>query len=85
MSEGRDAAGKGGIIKAITEKGKPAGVPVVAPVAPSDREKSQIFLQRYIEQFPTGGEYVMGFCAPGSREREPRKAAPSARIIASRL
>ena len=76
--EGRDAAGKGGTIKAITERLSPRVFRVVALPAPSDREKSQMFIQRYIERFPAAGEvvifdrswynragveYVMGFCS----------------------
>src|SRR6202521_5773296 len=75
--EGRDAAGKGGAIKAITERVSPRGFRVVALPAPSDREKTQIYLQRYMQYFPAAGEivifdrswynrsgveYVMGFC-----------------------
>src|SRR5205809_3651022 len=75
--EGRDAAGKGGTIKAITEKVSPRVFRVVALPAPSDREKTQLFLQRYMQHFPAAGEivifdrswynragveYVMGFC-----------------------
>jgi len=82
--EGRDAAGKGGTIKAITEKVSPRVFRVVALPAPSDRQKTQLFLQRYIEQFPAGGEivifdrswynragveYVMGFCTPEDHKR----------------
>ena len=57
--EGRDAAGKGGTIKAITERVSPRVFRVVALPAPSDREKSQMFLQRYIEHFPAAGEIVI--------------------------
>jgi polyphosphate kinase len=57
--EGRDAAGKGGIIKAITARVSPRVFRVVALPAPSDREKTQIYMQRYISQFPTGGEIVI--------------------------
>jgi polyphosphate kinase 2 len=57
--EGRDAAGKGGTIKAITERVSPRVFRVVALPSPSDREKSQMFLQRYITQFPAGGEVVI--------------------------
>ena len=75
--EGRDAAGKGGTIKALTEKVSPRVFRVNALPAPSDREKSQMFIQRYVERFPAAGEvvifdrswynragveYVMGFC-----------------------
>src|SRR5438105_4331541 len=84
LFEGRDAAGKGGTIKAITEKVSPRVFRVVALPAPSDREKTQMFVQRYMQHFPAGGEivifdrswynragveYVMGFCAPEEHER----------------
>jgi polyphosphate kinase len=77
--EGRDAAGKGGTIKAITERVSPRVFRVVALPAPSDREKTQMYMQRYIERFPAAGEIVMfdrswynragvesvmGFCSP---------------------
>jgi polyphosphate kinase len=76
--EGRDAAGKGGTIRAITERVSPRVFRVVALPAPSDREKSQMYIQRYIQHFPAAGEimifdrswynragveYVMGFCS----------------------
>src|SRR5947199_486012 len=82
--EGRDAAGKGGTIKALTEKVSPRVFRDCALPAPSDRQKSQLFLQRYIEQFPAGGEivifdrswynragveYVMGFCTHEQHQR----------------
>src|SRR6266704_1200262 len=82
--EGRDAAGKGGTIKAITEKVSPRVFRVVALPAPTDREKSQLFLQRYMQHFPAAGEivifdrswynragveYVMGFCTPAEHQR----------------
>jgi len=57
--EGRDAAGKGGIIKAIKERVSPRVFRVVALSAPSDREKTQMFMQRYIPHFPAGGEVVI--------------------------
>jgi polyphosphate kinase 2 len=57
--EGRDAAGKGGLIKRITEKVSPRVFRVVALPAPSDREKSQLFMQRYIAQLPAAGEIVI--------------------------
>jgi polyphosphate kinase len=75
--EGRDGAGKGGTIKAITERVSPRVFRVVALPAPSDREKSQMYIQRYLPHFPAAGEivmfdrswynragveYVMGFC-----------------------
>src|SRR5437899_779493 len=84
LFEGRDAAGKGGTIKAITEKVSPRVFRVVALPAPSDREKSQLFLQRYMQHFPAAGEivifdrswynragveYVMGFCTPAEHQR----------------
>ena len=82
--EGRDTAGKGGIIKAITERVSPRVYRTVALPAPSDREKSQLFMQRYFEHFPAAGEivifdrswynragvdYVMGFCSPEEHRR----------------
>ena len=57
--EGRDAAGKGGTIKALTERLSPRIFQVVALPAPSDRQKTQIFLQRYVERFPAAGEVVI--------------------------
>src|SRR5713101_5071353 len=57
--EGRDAAGKGGVIKAITERVSPRVFRVVALPAPSDREKSQMYIQRYITHFPAAGEMVI--------------------------
>ena len=84
LFEGRDAAGKGGTIKAITEKVSPRVFRVVALPAPSDREKTQLFMQRYMERFPAGGEivifdrswynragveYVMGFVEPDEHKR----------------
>ena len=84
LFEGRDAAGKGGTIKALTEKVSPRVFRVVALPAPSDREKTQIFLQRYIAHFPAGGEivifdrswynragveHVMGFCTSEQHKR----------------
>jgi len=76
--EGRDAAGKGGTIKAITERVSPRVFRVVALPAPSDREKSQMYMQRYLPYLPAAGEivifdrswynragveHVMGFCS----------------------
>ena len=75
--EGRDGAGKGGTIKAITERVSPRVFRVLALPAPSDREKSQMYIQRYMQHFPAAGEivifdrswynragveFVMGFC-----------------------
>ena len=57
--EGRDAAGKGGTIKAITERVSPRVFRVVALPAPSDREKTQIYFQRYLQHFPAAGEVVI--------------------------
>jgi polyphosphate kinase 2 len=57
--EGRDGAGKGGTIKAITERVSPRVFRVVALPAPSDREKSQLYLQRYLQHFPAAGEIVI--------------------------
>ena len=82
--EGRDAAGKGGTIKAIAERVSPRVFRVVALPAPSDREKSQMYMQRYMQHFPAAGEivifdrswynragveHVMGFCSKGQYER----------------
>ncbi len=57
--EGRDAAGKGGTIKAITERVSPRVFRVIALPAPSDRERTQMFGQRYIRYFPSAGEVVI--------------------------
>jgi polyphosphate kinase 2 len=57
--EGRDAAGKGGVIKAITERVSPRVFRTVALPAPSDREKSQMYFQRYMQHFPAAGEIVI--------------------------
>jgi len=82
--EGRDGAGKGGTIRAITERLSPRTFRVVALPAPSDREKSQVYMQRYLQHFPAAGEvvifdrswynragveYVMGFCTPKQHKR----------------
>ena len=82
--EGRDAAGKGGAIKRITERVSPRVFKVVALPAPTDREKSQLYMQRYIQHFPAGGEImlfdrswynragverVMGFCTNAQAKR----------------
>ena len=84
LFEGRDAAGKGGTIKALTEKVSPRVFRVVALPAPSDREKGQMFIQRYMQHFPAAGEivifdrswynragveYVMGFCTAADHKR----------------
>ena len=57
--EGRDAAGKGGVIKRITERVSPRVFRVVALPAPTEREKTQLYLQRYISHLPAGGEVVI--------------------------
>ena len=82
--EGRDAAGKGGTIRAITERVSPRVFRLVALPAPSDREKSQMYMQRYMRHFPAAGEivifdrswynragveHVMGFCTPEQHRR----------------
>jgi polyphosphate kinase len=82
--EGRDTAGKGGTIKRITERVSPRVFRVVALAAPTEREKSQMYIQRYLAHFPAAGEVVifdrswynragvepvMGFCTPADTER----------------
>ena len=82
--EGRDAAGKGGTIRAMTERVSPRTFRLVALPAPSDREKSQIYMQRYLAHFPAAGEivifdrswynragveHVMGFCTKEQHKR----------------
>jgi polyphosphate kinase 2 len=82
--EGRDAAGKGGTIKALTERVSPRVFRTAALPAPTERQKSQLFFQRYMEHFPAAGEivifdrswynragveYVMGFCSEKEHER----------------
>ncbi len=82
--EGRDTAGKGGTIRRITERVSPRVFRVVALPAPTEREKSQMYIQRYIRHFPAAGEVVifdrswynragvervMGFCTPAQTER----------------
>src|SRR5262245_38899766 len=59
LFEGRDAAGKGGTIRALTDRLSPRVFRVVALPAPSDREKSQMYLQRYLAHFPAAGEVVI--------------------------
>ena len=81
--EGRDAAGKGGVIKRITQRLNPRVCRVVALPAPNDREKTQWYFQRYVPHLPAGGEIVlfdrswynragvervMGFCSDGELE-----------------
>jgi polyphosphate kinase 2 len=82
--EGRDAAGKGGVIKAITERVSHRVFREVALPAPSDREKSQLYMQRYLQHAPAAGEivifdrswynragveYVLGFCSKAQHRR----------------
>jgi polyphosphate kinase 2 len=82
--EGRDTAGKGGVIKAITERVSPRVFRIVALPAPTEREKSQLYIQRYLTHFPAAGEVilfdrswynragverVMGFCSEEDAER----------------
>ena len=57
--EGRDTAGKGGLIKRMTERVSPRTFRVVALSAPSERDRTKLYLQRYIEHFPAGGEVVI--------------------------
>jgi polyphosphate kinase 2 len=59
LFEGRDAAGKGGIIKCITERTSPRVFRVVAMPSPTEREKSQMYFQRYMPHLPAGGEIVL--------------------------
>jgi polyphosphate kinase 2 len=59
LFEGRDAAGKGGVIKRITERVSPRVFRIVALPAPSERERTQIYFQRYFEHFPAAGEIVL--------------------------
>ena len=82
--EGRDTAGKGGTIKRITERVSPRVFRIVALPAPNERERSQMYVQRYIQHFPAAGEVVifdrswynragvervMGFCTPEQTDR----------------
>ena len=89
--EGRDAAGKGGVIKRITERVSPRVFKVVALPAPTEREKTQLYIQRYMKHFPAAGEIVlfdrswynragvervMGFCSDYEYERFMRMTPP---------
>src|SRR5262245_58421764 len=84
LFEGRDGAGKGGTIKAITERVSPRVFRVVALPAPTEREKSQMYIQRYVSHLPAAGEVVifdrswynragvervMGFCSEEAVKR----------------
>ena len=94
--EGRDGAGKGGTIKAITERVSPRVFRVVALPAPTEREKSQMYIQRYIPHLPAAGEVVifdrswynragvervMGFCTEDQVERFLAMAPPTEKAI----
>ena len=94
--EGRDAAGKGGVIKRITERVSPRVFKVVALPAPTEREKTQLYLQRYISHFPAAGEIVlfdrswynragvervMGFCTDHEYERFLRMTPPFEQLL----
>jgi polyphosphate kinase 2 len=59
VCEGRDTAGKGGLIKRLTERVSPRTFRVVALSAPSERDRTKLYLQRYVEHFPAGGEIVI--------------------------
>jgi polyphosphate kinase len=94
--EGRDGAGKGGVIKAITERVSPRVFRVVALPAPTERERSQMYFQRYMPHLPAAGEIVifdrswynragvervMGFCTEDQAKRFLELAAPVERAI----
>ena len=94
--EGRDAAGKGGVIKRITERVSPRVFRVVALPAPTEREKTQMYMERYIAHFPSGGEVtifdrswynragverVMGFCNERQVERFLKMCPPMERVV----
>jgi len=94
--EGRDAAGKGGTIRALTERCSPRVFRVVALPAPTEREKSQMYFQRYLPHFPAGGEivifdrsyynragveYVLGFCTPEQHSAFLKLCPPLERLI----
>jgi polyphosphate kinase 2 len=94
--EGRDAAGKGGAIKAITERVSPRVFRIVALPAPTEREKSQLYIQRYMGHLPAAGEIilfdrswynragverVMGFCSEKDVERFLQLCPPMERVL----
>ena len=94
--EGRDAAGKGGVIKRITERVSPRVFRTVALPAPSDREKTQLYIQRYVNQLPAAGEvvlfdrswynrlgveHVMGFCTDKEYKRFKKNCAGFERAL----
>jgi polyphosphate kinase 2 len=84
LFEGRDTAGKGGTIKALTDRVSPRTFRVIALPAPTEREKTELYIQRYVQHFPAAGEvvifdrswynragveYVMGFCSKPQHQR----------------
>ncbi|RJG47591.1 polyphosphate kinase 2 [Motilimonas pumila] len=94
--EGRDAAGKGGVIKRITEKLNPRICRVAALPAPTDREKTQWYFQRYVSHLPAAGEivlfdrswynragveHVMGFCSPDEHQEFLRSCPEFERML----
>jgi polyphosphate kinase 2 (PPK2 family) len=94
--EGRDGAGKGGTIKAITERVSPRVFRVIALPSPTEREKSQMYVQRYLPHLPAAGEIVifdrswynragvervMGFCSPDQTAAFLRMAPPVEKAI----
>jgi len=96
LFEGRDTAGKGGTIRALTERVSPRVFRVVALPTPSDREKTELYLQRYVEHFPAAGEivifdrswynragieHVMGFCSKEQYETFLRLCPPVEEMI----
>jgi polyphosphate kinase len=96
LFEGRDGAGKGGVIKAITERVSPRTFRVVALPPPSEREKSQMYVQRYLPYLPAAGEIVifdrswynragvervMGFCSEDQAKRFLQIAPPVEKVI----
>ena len=95
--EGRDAAGKGGVIKRITERVSPRVFKLIALPAPTEREKSQLYIQRYLSHFPAAGEVVMfdrswynragvervmGFCTDREYQRFMKLAPSFERVLA---
>lgn len=91
LFEGRDAAGKGGAVKRISERLNPRSARIVALAAPTDRERGQWYFQRYVQNLPTAGEIVlfdrswynragvervMGFCTPGELDLFLRQVPP---------
>jgi len=98
LFEGRDAAGKGGIIKRILERVSPRVFRLVALPAPTERQKTQIYAQRYIEQLPAGGEvvifdrswynragieHVMGFCTEEEYKKFLKGCPPFENVLIS--